>query len=102
MPQNPIPHLELPDDLASQYVNFVRIAHTASEFIFDFSLLLPGVSKPEVKSRLVMSPTATKLFLRALNENLTRYETNFGEITLPRSHTLADDLFKANDQPEES
>jgi hypothetical protein len=92
----------LPDDLEALYVNFVRISHTASEFVLDFSLLLPGVQKPEVDSRLVMSPTATKLFLRALHENLTRYETNFGEISVPGTHTLADDLFRANDQPEGS
>ena len=102
MAQKPIPNIELPDDLESQYVNFVRIAHTASEFIFDFSLLLPGMVKPEVNARLVMSPIAAKLFLRALTENLNRYETNFGEIAVPGSHTLADDLFRANDQSKDS
>lgn len=102
MAQKPIPNIDLPDDLDALYVNFVRISHTASEFVLDFSLLLPGVQKPAVNSRLVMSPTAAKLFLRALNENLSRYETNFGEISIPGSHTLADDLFRANDQPEGS
>ena len=102
MPQNPIPNIELPDDLEAQYANFVRIAHTASEFIYDFSLLLPGITKPEVCSRLVMSPTAAKLFLRALAENLKRYETTFGVISVPGSHTLADDLFRQNDQPKGS
>lgn len=102
MPKKPIPNIEMPDDLKSQYVNFVRISHTASEFIMDFSLLLPGVNKPQVDSRIVMSPTAAKLFLRAMTENLKRYETNFGEITVPGSHTLADDLFRQNDPPEGS
>ena len=102
MPQNPMPNIELPDGLDPQYVNFVRIAHTASEFIMDFSLLLPGVTQPQVDSRLVMSPTAAKLFLRALTENLKRYEANFGEISVPGSHTLADDLFRSNDQPKGS
>lgn len=100
MSNNPLPNLNLPDDLESQYVNFVRIAHTASEFVFDYSLLLPGIQKPEVNTRLVMSPIAAKLFLRALSDNVSRYETNFGEITLPVKHSLADDLFKAN-PPEE-
>ena len=102
MAQKPIPNLELPEDLEAQYVNFVRIAHTASEFILDYALLLPGVVKPEVNSRLVMSPTAAKLFLRALTENLKRYETNFGEISIPGSHSLADDLFRSTDSPEGS
>lgn len=102
MPQQKIPNIELPDDLASKYVNFVRISHTASEFVLDFSLLLPGVKKPDVDSRLVMSPTAVKLFLRAMTENISRYESKFGEITLPGKHSLADDLFRPNNNPEET
>lgn len=101
MPQKPIPNIELPDDLDSKYVNFVRISHTASEFVLDFSLLLPGVTKPEVESRLVMSPTAAKLFLHAMTENLKRYESKFGDITIPGKHTLADDLFRPNNNPDE-
>jgi len=102
MPQKSIPNIEMPDDLESQYVNFVRISHTASEFVMDFSLLLPGVNKPQVDARIVMSPTAAKLFLRAMTENLKRYEANFGEISVPGSHTLADDLFRQGDSPEGS
>ena len=101
MSQKPIPDFKIPEDLEAQYVNFVRIAHTPSEFIFDFSLLLPGIVKPEMNSRLVMAPTAAKLFLRALTENLKRYETYFGEIAAPGSHSLADDLFRSTDQPDE-
>jgi hypothetical protein len=100
MPKKPIPNFKLPDDLESLYVNFVRISHTAAEFVMDFSLLLPGVTEPTVESRLVMSPTAIKLFLGALNENIKRYEAKFGEINLPGSHSLADELFKPNDNPE--
>lgn len=101
MPKQPIPNIELPDDLAAKYVNFVRISHTASEFILDYSLLLPGVQKPEVDARLVMSPTAAKLFLGAITENIRRYEAKFGEIQIPKTHSLADDLFRPNTPPEE-
>jgi len=100
MASKPLPELHLPDDLDPNYVNFVRITHTASEFVMDFSLLMPGVVKPSVDSRLVMSPIAVKLFLRALTDNLGRYEKKFGEITIPGKHTLADDLFKPNQTPE--
>lgn len=102
MPQKPIPNIEMPDDLEALYVNFVRISHTASEFVMDYSLLLPGVNKPQVDARIVMSPTAAKLFLRALTENLKRFEGSFGEISVPGSHSLADDLFRQNDSPEGS
>jgi hypothetical protein len=48
-----------------------------------------------------MAPTAAKLFLRAITENLSRYESKFGEINIPTSHSLADDLFRPNNPPEE-
>ncbi len=100
MANKPLPELLLPDDLNPNYVNFVRITHTASEFVMDFSLLMPGVVKPSIDSRLVMSPIAVKLFLRALTDNFGRYEKKFGEITIPGKHTLADDLFQPNQTPE--
>lgn len=100
MAAKPLPELRVPDDLNPNYVNFVRISHTASEFVMDFSLLMPGVKEPSIDSRLVMSPMATKLFLRALTDNLSRYEAKFGEITLPGKHSLADDLFRPNQSPE--
>ena len=99
MPQQKIPIFEIPDDLDSKYVNFVRISHTASEFVLDFSLLLPDVKNPVVDSRLVMSPTAVKLFLRAMTENISRYEAKFGDIIMPGKISLADDLFRPTDNP---
>jgi hypothetical protein len=101
MQKKSIPDLYLPEDLESKYVNFVRISHTASEFVMDFSLLLPGVQNPKVDSRLVMSPTAMKLFLHAMAENIKRYEGKFGEIKLPGKQSLAEDLFRPNINPEE-
>ncbi len=100
MPQKPkqLPNIELPEDLNPNYVNFVRISHTAAEFVFDFSLVLPGVENPDVDSRLVMSPTAVKLFLRALTDNISRYESKFGDINIPGQHSLADDLFRPNNE----
>lgn len=100
MPNSPIPNIELPDDLEPQYANLVRISHTGLEFVLDFSLLLPGIRQPKVNSRLVLSPIAAKLFLGALNENIKRYEEKFGEIKPLVSHSLADELFKSNDNPE--
>jgi hypothetical protein len=101
MSNKPIPEFEVPDDLESKYVNFVRISHTLSEFVMDFSLLLPGTGKPTIDSRLIMSPIAAKLFLRAMSENLTRFEAKFGEIIIPGKHSLANDLFRPNPNPDE-
>jgi len=43
-----------------------------------------------------------KLLHRALGENLSRYESAFGEIRLPGDVTLADYLFRPPQQPPEN
>jgi hypothetical protein len=85
--------LSLPSGLEPVYVNVARIGHTPMELILDFACLLPGQGENEIRSRLVMSPVGAKLFLRALAENLARYEAAFGEIHLPGDPSLANDLF---------
>ncbi|HQF61291.1 MAG TPA: DUF3467 domain-containing protein [Anaerolineaceae bacterium] len=92
------PGLELPPDLEPLYSNLARISHTPAEFVIDFARLLPGQTSLNVSTRLVMSPVSLKLFLRAMVENLARYEASFGEIKLPGDTSLATDLFR-NIQP---
>ena len=70
-----------------------RIAHSPSELVLDFARMLPGASAPQMTTRLVMSPLGAKLFLRALAENVARFEAAFGEIAVPGDPTLADGLF---------
>ena len=98
--QPPSPPLEVPEGLETVYVNLVRISHSPSELVFDFAHLLPGTTPARVRSRIVMSPLGAKLLLRALTENLTRYEAAFGEIKMPGELTLADHLFRSPNPPE--
>jgi hypothetical protein len=95
------PPLDVPADLEAAYANLVRIAQSPSEMVFDFAHLLPGSPAARVCARVVMSPLGAKLFLRALSENLARYETNFGEITMPGQKSLADFLFRPPAPPED-
>jgi Protein of unknown function (DUF3467) len=95
------PQLEIPPDLRTEYANVVRIAHSPSELVFDFAHLLPGVIPARVCTRVVMSPLGAKLLQRALAENLSRYETAFGEIKVPGESSLADFLFKPPAPPKE-
>lgn len=98
---NPNIPIELPKDLEPAYANLARIAHAPAEFVIDFARLLPGDSKATVASRVIMSPVALKLFAQAVNENLSRYESNFGTINLPGgAGSLADSLFKPPHPPE--
>jgi hypothetical protein len=85
--------LVLPANLEARYSNLVRISHTPSEMIFDFGQMLPGDKRPAIKSRILMTPISAKLFLRALTENLGKYEASFSEINIPKGKTLADNLF---------
>lgn len=87
-------NLTLPADLELVYSNMVRISHTPGEMIFDFGRFFPPDPTANVVSRVVMSPLGAKLFLTALNENIAKYEANFGEIKLPQKHSLADSLFR--------
>jgi hypothetical protein len=86
--------LEVSPDQEAVYSNQVLIAHTASEIVFSFAQMLPGSSTAKVKSQVMMSPIGAKLFYRALGENISKYETNFGEIKLPGGTSLAEHLFK--------
>jgi len=94
-PERPqLPPMEIPSDLQPVYSNLVRISHSAAEIVFDFACMLPAQSAPKIQTRVVMSPIGAKLFLRALNDNLSRYETAFGPVQLPTDPSLADDLFR--------
>ena len=98
-PGQPFPPIEMPADLKVEYVNLVRIAHSPSELVFDFAHLLPG-GPARLSSRIVMSPLGAKLFHRALSENLAKFETVFGPISVPGDSTLADHLFRPMPPPD--
>ncbi len=100
IPPNPgFQPVEIPEDLNAVYSNLVRISHSPSDIVFDFGQMLPG-QKAQVKLRVVMTPIGAKSFLRALIENLARYEAANGEIHLPGDNSLASDLFKQVKPPE--
>ena len=41
---------------------------------------MPGVPKSKVKSRIVLTPQHAKRFLKALNDNVKRFENAHGKI----------------------
>jgi hypothetical protein len=84
--------IEIPANLEAIYTNFALITHSPSEVIVDFARVLPNMPKTKVYARMVMTPMHAKLLLRALADNLTKYEAQYGPIVVPTS--LADQLFK--------
>ncbi len=64
-------------------------------------IFYPAKQEPKSAPRVVMTPLSAKLLVKALTENLARYETAFGEINLPTNNSLADNLFRPFQQPPE-
>ncbi len=93
------PNLQAPEDLEITYTNLARIAHSPADFVIDFAHLLPNHKKATIEARVVMSPLSAKMLVRALTENISRYEAAFGEITIPQK-SLADQLFRPPQSPE--
>ena len=74
-------NIELDEQTAEGiYSNLAIINHSASEFIVDFISIMPGRPKAKVKSRIVLTPQHAKKFLKALNENVQRFEQAHGTI----------------------
>jgi hypothetical protein len=78
-------NIEVPANLEAVYSNMAVIMHSPSEVILDFAQVLPNVPRARVHARIITSPLHAKLLLRALQENLERYEAQFGEIRIPPS-----------------
>ncbi len=64
------------------YSNFVVISHSPAEFVLDFTRILPGVPKAKVFARIIMTPQHAKSLSKALQENIEKFESQYGEIKL--------------------
>ncbi len=62
------------------YSNLVLITHSPAEFVLDFTRVLPGRQRAKVYSRIIMAPQHAKSLLKALEDNIKKYENQFGEI----------------------
>ncbi|MBO1362550.1 DUF3467 domain-containing protein [Prevotella sp. A2931] len=81
--QTPEINLEIKPEIAvGKYSNLALISHSHCDFILDFAAILPGMPKPEVASRIIMAPEHAKRLAAALQQNLMKYEQEFGKIDL--------------------
>ena len=86
--QNPGIQIELKPEVAKGvYANLALITHSSSDFVLDFASILPGLPKPEINSRVIMAPEHAKRLLQALQENVYKYEQQFGEIVIPEQQS---------------
>lgn len=73
--------IELKDDVAQGvYSNLAIITHSASEFVADFIAIMPGMPKAQVKSRVILTPEHAKRLMRALKDNIEKFEAVHGKI----------------------
>lgn len=74
-------NIEIDDKTAEgTYSNLALINHSVSEFVVDFISVMPGQPKAKVKSRIILTPQHAKRLVKALAENVQRFEKTHGEI----------------------
>lgn len=64
--------------LKGRYSSHMQVLHSREEFILDFMQLFPPL--PQLVARVLVTPAHFKRMVRALSENLTKYEKQFGKI----------------------
>ncbi len=68
-------NIELSEEMADgSYANLAIITHSMAEFVLDFVNVMPNVPKAKVKSRIIMTPHHAKRLMRALIDNVKKYE----------------------------
>ena len=84
MPDQPQPNqlnIEISEEVAEgSYANLAIITHSHAEFVIDFVNVMPGTPKSKVKSRIILTPQHAKRLMKALTENIGKYEAANGTI----------------------
>ncbi len=79
--QNNQLNIELSELIAEgEYSNLAIITHSTSEFVIDFIRVMPSVPKARVKSRVIMTPQHAKRLMKALADNISKFESQNGTI----------------------
>jgi hypothetical protein len=63
-----------------QYANLAIITHSHAEFVVDFVNVMPSTPKSKVKSRIILTPFHAKRLMRALVDNIKKFEATNGTI----------------------
>jgi hypothetical protein len=67
------------EKLKGEYANMMQILHNKEEFVLDFLNIFPPTGT--LNSRIIVSPGHFKRMVKALEENLKKYEDQFGKIS---------------------
>jgi len=66
------------EKLKGEYSNVMQIMHTKEEFVMDFLNVFPPTGT--LNSRIIVSPGHFKRMVKAMEENLKKYENSFGQV----------------------
>jgi hypothetical protein len=74
-------------EMLGQYSNLVMIHHSPEEFTLNFIYIFPnatqGAPQGKLVSSMIVSPGHAKRLFKALGENISRYEAQYGPIKEP-------------------
>jgi hypothetical protein len=74
-------NIEISEEMAEgQYANLAIITHSHAEFVVDFVNVMPNTPKSKVKSRIILTPQHAKRLMKALVDNINRFEAVNGDI----------------------
>jgi hypothetical protein len=74
-------NIEISEEMAEgQYANLAIITHSHAEFVLDFVNVMPGTPKSKVKSRIILTPQHAKRLMKALADNIQKFEAVNGTI----------------------
>ncbi len=74
-------NIEISEEVAEgNYANLAIITHSHAEFVVDFVNVMPGTPKSKVKSRIILTPQHAKRLMKALIDNVEKFETVNGVI----------------------
>jgi hypothetical protein len=74
-------NIEISEEMAEgQYANLAIITHSHAEFVLDFVNVMPGTPKSKVKSRIILTPQHAKRLMKALVDNVQKFEAVNGMI----------------------
>ncbi|UEG48510.1 DUF3467 domain-containing protein [Ferruginibacter lapsinanis] len=74
-------NIEISEEVSEgEYANLAIITHSHAEFVIDFVNVMPGTPKSKVKSRIILTPFHAKRFMKAMIENVKKFEASNGNI----------------------
>src|SRR5438128_5552233 len=74
-------NIEISEEVAEgTYANLAIITHSHAEFVIDFVNVMPGTPKSKVKSRIIFTRQHAKRFMKAMIDNIQKYEAMNGPI----------------------